>query len=327
MVLLFVPQGDEDQHRDGHEIRQHVEEVRVPPAQAGDDEVHPEQQAEQVGAPDGVDCPPGGEDHQRHGQPAQGLDGAVVGPGALDVVHGVVQAAETGDTGAHAGGQVLVAGDVDARRIRRGGILADRPQIQTHPGPVEEQLEHHGQHDGQIHHEAIVQQQPAHYAEVRDGVDGGPVHGAGGGHGDLAHAAGHGVQGAAEEVGHAAAEDGQRQAGDVLVGPEGDGQETVQQTAQGGGGERRQQGDHQTHEAGGIGVVELIEEGGRQSRDAAQIHDPGDAQVQVAGFLCQDLAHGAEQDDGAELDGRLNQLNNLVDAHLAPSFPPRRMMR
>ena len=24
---------------------------------------------------------------------------------------------------------------------------------------------------------------------------------------------------------------------------------------------------------------------------------------------------------------RLNQLNNLVDAHLAPSFPPRRMMR
>ena len=92
-------------------------------------------------------------------------------------------------------------------------------------------------------------------------------------------------------------------------------------------GERRQQGDHQTHETGGIGIVELIEEGGRQSRDTAQIHDAGDAQVQVAGFLCQDLAHGAEQDDGAELDGRLNQLNNLVDAHLAPSFPPRRMTR
>ena len=31
----------------------------------------------------------------------------------------------------------------------------------------------------------------------------------------------------------AAAEDGQRQTGDVLVGPEGDGQEAVQQTAQG----------------------------------------------------------------------------------------------
>ena len=125
-----------------------------------------------------------------------------------------------------------------------------------------------------------------------------------------------------KEVGHTAAEDGQRQAGDVLVGPEGDGQETVQQTAQGGGGERRQQRDHQTHETGGIGIVELIEEGGRQSRNTAQIHDPGDAQVQVAGFLCQDLAHGAEQNDGAELDSRLNQLNNLVDAHLAPPFRP-----
>ena len=74
------------------------------PAQVGDDQVDPKQQAEQVGAPDGVDGAPGGEDDQGHGQPAQGFNGAVVGPGALDIVHGVVQAAEAGDPGAHAGG-------------------------------------------------------------------------------------------------------------------------------------------------------------------------------------------------------------------------------
>ena len=115
--------------------------------------------------------------------------------------------------------------------------------------------------------------------------------------------------------------------GDVLVCPEGDGEEAVQQSAQ----RRRQEGgketQQQTHQLAGVRVVELVEEGRRQARDAAQIHDAGDTQVQIAGFLRQDLTNGAEHDDGAELDGGLDQLDDLI-VHLAePSFPPRTITR
>lgn len=76
-------------------------------------------------------------------------------------------------------------------------------------------------HNGQVYHKAVAEEQLARQAQAGKGRDCGPVGCAGGGHGDLAHAAGHGVQAAAEEVGHAAAEDGQRQAGDILIGPGG----------------------------------------------------------------------------------------------------------
>ena len=38
---------------------------------------------------------------------------------------------------------------------------------------------------------------------------------------------------------------------------------------------RNQQADH----TGGVGIIELIEEGGGQPRDTAEIHDPRDAQI------------------------------------------------
>ena len=61
----------------------------------------------------------------------------------------------------------------------------------------------------------------------------GTVNGAGAGHGNLSHAAGHNIQTAAKEICNAAAEDGQGQAGDVLIGPQGDGQKAVEQSPQG----------------------------------------------------------------------------------------------
>ena len=185
-----------------------------------------------------------------------------------------------------------------------------------------------GHNDGQIHHEAVVEQQSAHSAEIGQAGDGGPVHGAGGGNGDLAHAAGHGVEAAAEEVGDTAAENGQRQAGDVLIGPEGNGQEAVQQSAQGGGQESGDEAHQQADDRGGVRIVELVKEGSCQTGNAAQVHDAGDAQIQVAGFLRQDLTDGAVHNDGAEADGGLQQADQLCKSHLcSASFPLRRMTR
>ena len=184
-----------------------------------------------------------------------------------------------------------------------------------------------GQDDGQVYHETVIEDQLAYHAQTGEAGNGGPVDGAGGSHGDLAHAAGHGVEAAAEEVGDAAAEDGQRQTGDVLVGPQGDGQEAVKQAAQSGDQERCQEGDQQAHKAVGIGVIELIEERGRQTRDAAQVHDARDAQVQIAGFLRQNFADGAVHDDGAEANRGLQQTDDKVTHLASASFLPRRITR
>ena len=205
------------------------------------------------------------------------------------------------------------------------------PEIEALAAAHQEEVDADGQHNGQIDHETVAEDQAAD-GEVPDGQggqarDGGPVGRAGGGHRDLPHAAGHGVQAAAEEVGHAAAEDGQGQAGDVLVGPEGDGEKAVEQAAQRRGQEGRGEGEDEAEHRGGIRVVELVEEGGRQTGDAAQVHDAGDAQVQIAGFLGEDLTHGAEEDDGAEDHCRLQQLYQLGYAHLPSASFPRTMTR
>ena len=64
---------------------------------------------------------------------------ALVLPGALDVVHDVVRAAEAGDTGADAGGKVLVLCDVDTGSVSRGGIFADGAQAQARAGLRQEE--------------------------------------------------------------------------------------------------------------------------------------------------------------------------------------------
>ena len=186
----------------------------------------------------------------------------------------------------------------------------------------------HGQNDGQIYHKAVAEQQGAHGAHARQSGDIGPIGGAGGSHGDLTDAASHGIQAAAEEVCDAAAENGQRQAGDILIGPEGDGQKAVNQAAQSGCQKRGDEGQQQTDNGGGILAVDLVEERGRKACNAAQIHDAGDTQVQVAGFLRQNFANGAVHDDGAEEHGGLEQLCQLSTCHFAsPSFPDRRITR
>ena len=83
-----------------------------------------------------------------------------------------------------------------------------------------------------------------------------------------------------------------------------------------------QEGVHLLH---GHGL--LIEERADDAADAADIHDAGDAQVQVAGFLRQDLAgaaveqrdalHDGPGDEGYQIKHRLRLLSaGLPDADL-----------
>ena len=181
--------------------------------------VEPAEITEQVRAPDHIDGFPGGKDHQGHGQPAQGLDGAVTGPGAFDVVHGVVQAAQAGNARAQTGGHILVAGDVDTGGVGGGRVFAHGPQVQARAGAVEEPGHTDGQDQGYIDQKAMAENHLAEGTQVIGKGQAGPVDGGGGGHGNLAHTTGQGVQCAAEEIGDTAAEDGQRQTGDVLVDP------------------------------------------------------------------------------------------------------------
>ena len=64
----------------------------------------------------------------------------------------------------------------------------------------------------------------------------------------------------------------------------------------------------QTDQGVGIRGGGLVGKGAGKAGDAAQVHNPRDAQIQTAGFLRQDLAQGAEQDHGAEDNSGLQQL-------------------
>ena len=72
-------------------------------------------------------------------------------------------------------------------------------------------------------------------------------------------------------------------------------------------------GQKAVHFGGGHGL--LIEERADDAADAAHIHDAGDTQVQVTGFLRQDLAGAAEQ-QGDALHDRTGDERYKIKAHL-----------
>ena len=63
---------------------------------------------------------------------------------------------------------------------------------------------------------------------------------------------------------------------------------------------------------------------GLEAAHGAEAHEAGDAQVQVAGFLRQDLAHRAVQDDGAVHDGGLEKGEEFHASASFPLLPPRK---
>ena len=176
--------------------------------------------------------PPDGEDDQGDGQPPSVAEG-VVGPDAVGVVQHVVEAAEARDHAAHAGGHVLVLDHVDAGGVRRSGAFTDSPQMQARTGALEDVGGHQGDDDGQVHQKAVGQEHLTEPAKlIRKGqacldIAAGAAQYDGG---DLR--VGELDQRAAEEVAEAHAEGGDGKAGHVLVGPEGDGEEAVEEARQ-----------------------------------------------------------------------------------------------
>ena len=99
-------------------------------------------------------------------------------------------------------------------------------------------------------------------------------------------------QRSAKEVTEADTEGGHGQTGHVLVRPQGNGQETVQQSHQQGTQQTTKHRNRNSEESVHIcrtACRSLIEEGADDTADTSHIHNAGDSQIQVTGFLRDDL--------------------------------------
>ena len=182
----------------------------------------------------------------------------------------------------------------------------------------QEVIQAQGDNDRQIGQESIGKQDLPDDRNIRKAGDRGAVGRRSRLDGDLADAACQLGQRAAEEVSEADAEGGQRKTDDVLVCPEGDGQDTVDQTAEHRHEDGKQERDQDAQKSAGVlSCCFLIEEARDQARNSAHVHDAGNTEVQVPGFLCQDLAGCTEKDRNALHDGALYKCQN--DFHYASS--------
>ena len=320
-------QAHEDQHHGGDDVGHDVVDGG---GDEGDGVVvpHAGQPAKDEGAPQGTGGAPHGENHQGHCQPAVAVD-AVVDPGAAHAgagVHHQIQAAQAGHGAADDGGQIPVLGDADARCVGGGGAFAHGTQVQARPGPAQEVGQDNCQNHRQVDHEVVGEEELAHHRQVHQG---GREHGTveqalhRGAH--RQEAGGVGVaDGLPEGVAEAGAEHGQGQTGDVLVGPEGDGEHREHQGAQ----PRAHQGAYQGDDQGHIGVGPaglLVVVGAHDAGDAAHEHHALHAQVQVAGLFGEKLAQHAEEEGGCRQDAGGEEVNEVI--HGLPLLSPGRRSR
>ena len=190
LILLLSAQRNADEHYYGDQIREHLEYLLHRARLAGNEVIEPIERAEEVCAPDGSEGLPRCEYYERDGQPAQGLDIAVVRPGTLDVIHDVIQPAQARYARAHAGGNVFIPYHVDARGVGSGGVFAHGAQVEPDARPFYNEAEHGGDDYRKIHHEAVIAE---YLVEIRYAVGqvlSGAERRAGHRDGDLAHAAG-----------------------------------------------------------------------------------------------------------------------------------------
>ena len=241
-------------------------------------------------------------------------------PNAAHHGHDIHHAADGRDAAADDGGQILAAGDADAGGIGGGGGLAHRAQVEAGAAAVEVQAHGHCHGDAQIGEDAVAEEQPAHHRQLleedREGraVEG-PLQGVADGHvGALPH-----PHEFTDVLAHAGAEDGEGQAGDVLVGPEGDGEEAEEQGSQRAGQEGGGDGDDHRQGGGHRRARQLlIVERRAQAQGAAHEHHALDAQVQVARLFGEDFAAGAVEQGRAVEDGGRDQVEQK--GHFAASF-------
>ena len=230
LILALLAQRHDDQNDQRDDVGEHLVELLDGKVGAGGDEdIENVEPAEQDGGQHADVRTPDREDDERDGEPAAVAEG-VVGPDAAGVVHDVIQAAETRNHAADAGGKVFVLRHVDAGCVRRRRALAHGAQVKTRAGVLEEVRREQCDDDGKVGKEAVGQEnltEPAAdiqgFAEIgarraqRDGGD---------------FAVGQLDERAAEEVADADAERRERKTRDVLVGAQRNGQQAVEKAHQ-----------------------------------------------------------------------------------------------
>lgn len=232
LALALLAHTGDDQHDDGDDIREHLEQLLVAHAEILYVVVHDVESAEQERAEDAEIRSPHGENDQRDRQPAAVAE-RIVRPHAAGIVHDVVQTAQPRNHAADAGGEVLIPPDVDTGGIRRGGVLADGAEMQTDTRAAQHICRDQRDDDGDIGKKAVRQEDRAEPAELvrkrqlrAEAVAGGSQADRG------SAAAGELGKRTAEEVAHTDAERGERKTGDVLIGAERDREEAVDQPHQ-----------------------------------------------------------------------------------------------
>ena len=132
------------------------------------------------------------------------------------------------------------------------------------------------------------------------------------------------ADGLPEVVAKTGAEHGQGQTGDVLVGPEGDGEHREHQGAQPGAHQGAHQGDEESHiGVGSPGLFVVV--GAHDAGDAAHEHHALHAQVQVAGLLREKLAQHAEEKGSCRQNTGGEEVNEVI--HGLPLLSPGRRSR
>ena len=229
--------------------------------------------------------PPQGKNHQGDTQPSPGFHTQVRFL-AGHVVDDVVESAEPRDSASDAGRGILVFCHIDADRVRCRGILADSPQVEARPGPEKNPAGSQGDDDCQEE-----QHTPQLEAVLPPGkrpsviVTG-------------AHQVNHRVQLGHDHLGQADTKGGQRQAGHVLVGPQGYRQERIDQSGQHGKRDRAKDAQDHNQERRQAALSDHVQH--EAAARAAHAHDAWNAQVQVSGFFGQDFTGGAVHEYSAK---------------------------
>lgn len=319
VFLLF--RADVDQHEDRHNVGNHLRELhRVVRHRDAYERrqvvVQPEEDAEHVCAPDRIDGPPGREDDQCDGEPAEGVNGAVGRPGAVAVVKHVIDAAKARNRGTDTGCNVFVLCDIDADGISGSRVFTDGAQVESGSCFIDEVVCDKCENDGKVYHETVGEENLSHSTQTGKARDRHRKNIVGDGSFDGSAA----VQDLdAKEVCHTGSEGGEGKAGDILICAERDGEEAVDESAECRRGEPANHGDQNDENAARVIRRVLIVIRSAESGEAAEKHDSGNAEVQIAAAFRDDFSDGAEHNDGTEPDCAVDPCDESAH-YLSPSF-------
>ena len=315
-MLALLADTRQDQHHDGHHVREHFDDLSLGGRDVGNDVRHNIASTEQDRAQDAEGRLPEDEDDESDCQPTECLDGSGIFPASLDVIHDIVEATETCDYATRKDGHVLIANNVDARGISGSGALSHGAQVKSHAGLVQHDGTDDGHRNGKIHENAMAQH---HAAEVTQllrkgerggnqltrGIEMGTVH------------KGH------DEVGRADAENGDGKTRNVLVTTQGYSQDSIHRAKCRRKRRRAGERDENQQDPGCVfrgGESAHVKRNAEATARATHTHDAGNTQVEVSRFFGNDLTDTSVQKDNGNGDCRYKKRYHAFVSPFVPSI-------